>query len=123
PGFGLALTDRQHLFHEINVPPAQLLDLTAAHRGIESEGRSPSRILPLGTEGCRLEQFQLSLIAEGAAYALAQGQRLDLIRKQVPAFCFLEHSANDVQFTIDRGICDAVSLPLAHVRKDGFSVE
>ena len=116
--FGFALADRQRFLHEVNVLPAQLLDLAAAHGGIESEGRSPSRILPLGTESRRLEQFQLSFIAEGPAYALAQGQRLDLIREQVPALCFLEHSANDVQFAIDRGIRDAVRLPLAHVGKD-----
>src|SRR5450631_4078251 len=66
--FGLALADRQRFLHEVDILPAQLLDLAAAHGGIESESRSPSRILPLGADGRRLEEFQLSFIAEGTAY-------------------------------------------------------
>ena len=54
---GLALADRERFFHEIDVLPTQLFDLAAAHGGIESEGRSPSRILPFRTEGRGLEQF------------------------------------------------------------------
>lgn len=40
---GLALADSRRIVREINVLPAQLLDLTATHGGIGSEGRSPSR--------------------------------------------------------------------------------
>ena len=40
---------------------------------------------------------------------------VDFVREQMPAFCFLQDSANNVQFAIDRGIRDSFGFPFPHI--------
>ncbi|HYV72837.1 MAG TPA: hypothetical protein VFB24_01140 [Candidatus Binatia bacterium] len=111
--FGLALANRERLFHQVNVAPAQLLKLAAAHRGIQGDSGGPGRRLPFRARGSSLEQSQLFVVGECPPYILANGKRMNLIGKQMPALRPYQNSTDDVEFPVDRGVGDAICFASA----------